>query len=143
MKINGFTLIELLLVIGIMLIIAGSSSPFYARFLTQNNVSNVIDQLSGQLRKAQLYAMMGRQNGPWGVTISSGSIILFQGVNFASRNVALDEKFLINPAININGLSEIIFTKVTGLPNITPTIEISGNGTFKTLTINNQGVVNK
>jgi len=88
---KGFTLVEVLLTIAIFLIVGGLSSPFYARFLIQNNVSNVVDQLSGQLRKAQIYSMMGRQNGSWGVTINSGAIILYQGTSFVSRNSAFHE----------------------------------------------------
>ena len=87
--------------------------------------------------------MMGRQNGSWGVTINSGAIILYQGTSFVSRNSAFDERFTLNPNISITGLSEINFTKVTGLPNDTPTITVSGNGTTKSITINSQGVVSK
>jgi prepilin-type N-terminal cleavage/methylation domain-containing protein len=140
---KGFTLIEMLLVIALFMILAGLSTPFYARFLTQNNVNNVVDQLSGQLRKAQIYAMMGRQNGAWGVTVNSGAIILFQGSSYATRNSAFDEKFLLNPNISITGLTEVVFAKVSGLPSTTPTIVITGNNSSKTVTVNSQGVINK
>lgn len=140
---KGFTLIELLLTIAIVLILGGMTSPFLARFLTQNNVANVSDQLTGQMRKAQIYAMMGKKNGAWGVTVDNGAIVLFQGNSFASRNSALDERFNLNTVITISGLTEVVFSKITGLPSVTPTIAISGNNTTKTLVVNSQGVVNK
>ncbi len=140
---KSFTLIELLLVIAIMLILGGAAAPFFARFLTQNNVINVSDQLTGQMRKAQIYAMMGKKNGSWGVTVGGSAITLFQGTSFALRNPSFDEKINLNPIIIVSGLSEVVFTKITGLPSATPTINISANNTTANLVINNQGVVSK
>lgn len=139
--IGGFTLIELLLTITIVLILGGMTSPFLARFLTQNNVSNVNEQMSGQIRKAQIYSMMSKKNGSWGVTVNNGKIVLFQGSTFNSRDSALDEIFNLSPNIIISGLTEIVFKKVTGLPNTTQTITISGNGQTKTIIVNSQGIV--
>jgi len=142
-KLFAFTLIELLLVIAIILILGGMTSSFLARFLTQNNVYNVVDQLAGQMRKAQIYAMMGKRDGAWGVKIDSGRIVLFQGNTFAGRNAAFDENFNINSNITINGLTEVVFNKITGLPSTTSTITISGNSSTATLVINSQGITSK
>lgn len=138
---KGFTLIELLLVIALIGALAAFSTPFYARFLTQNSVSVVRDQLSSHLHRAQFNAMMGKNNGPWGVTYSSPKIVLFQGASYAARVVTLDESFLVNPSISISGLSEVIYAKTTGIPATAPTITISGIGTSKTISITSQGTV--
>jgi len=121
--------------------VASFSTPFYARFLTQNSVSLVRDQLSSHLRRAQLNAMMGKNNGPWGVTFVSQQLVLFQGVSYASRTTAFDEDFDVNPSISVSGLGELIYTKTSGLPNATPTITIVGTGSSKVLSVNSQGVV--
>lgn len=140
---KGFTLIELLLVMAIMMIVGSFSTPLYSRFLVQNSVDNHVNQLASQFRKAQLYSMIGRQNGNWGVTISEGNIILFQGDSFATRNTALDERFALNSSISISGFTEVVYTRVTGLPSATPTITLRGNNSVKTITVNSMGVVNK
>jgi len=140
-KTSGFTIIELLLVIALMITIAAFSTPFYARFLTQNSVSTVRDQLTSHLRRAQMNAMMGKNNGPWGVTYVSPKLILFQGTSYATRTTALDESFIVNPSISISGLGELIYTKTTGLPNASASITISGTGSSKTISVSNQGVV--
>lgn len=142
-KSDGFTLIELLLVISIIMVIGTMSVVFFSRFLTQNSVANVSDQLIGQLRKAQIYSMMGRQNGGWGVQFGSNTITLFQGNTYATRNTAFDETFSVNSNISISGFSEIDFTKTTGSPSTTGTYTISGNDTSKQITINSQGVVSR
>jgi len=142
-KSEGFTLIELLLVISIVLIIGTFSVIFFSRFLTQNAVSNTQDQLIGQLRKAQVYAMMGRRNGNWGVRFGSNTITLFQGNSYAGRNTAFDETFSQNANISISGFTEIVFTKTTGLPNTTGTYTIIGNDTSKQIIVNSQGVASR
>lgn len=137
----GFTLIELLLVISLMGAVAAFSTPFYARFLTQNSVSVVRDQLSSHLHRAQFNAMMGNGNGPWGVAYVAPKLILFQGASYAARDVARDESFIINPAIDISGLGEVVYTKTTGAPNTTPSVIISAVGQSKTITVSSEGVV--
>ena len=142
-KSEGFTLIELLLVVSIILVIGTFSVIFFSRFLTQNAVSNTQDQLIGQLRKAQIYAMMGRQNDNWGMNYSSNTITLYLGNSFASRTQAFDEKFSVNSNTSITSSTGILdwnFTRVTGLASNTPaTITISGGGTIKKKTVKSQG----
>jgi len=140
---RGFSLIEVVIVMTIMLLVGVSSSSFYARFLTQNSVDNLSDQIAAQVRKAQLYAELGRFDGPWGVATRSGNLVLFKGTSYAARNAALDEKFTLNPAISINGFTDVVFSQITGKPSSTPTITLSGRGVFKTITINSQGMVDR
>jgi prepilin-type N-terminal cleavage/methylation domain-containing protein len=135
---KGFTLIELLLVIAIVLVLGGLTTPFYARFLNQNSIANALDQLAGQFRKAQIYSMEGKANTSWGVKIGANKIILF-----ATGNPAFDETFDYSSALSISGFASVTFAKITGLPDTTPTIILSATGNSKTLTINSQGVINR
>lgn len=134
----GFTLLELLVVVSIMTILGASAGLFYSRFLTQSNVNLATDQLAGQLRKAQVYAIEGREDTSWGVRYSSNKITLF-----ATGNAAFDESFDISNSLSITGFTTLTYAKRTGIPDVTPTITISGNGQSKTVSINSQGVVNK
>jgi len=149
---HGFTLIELLLVIALMLLLGTMGTAFTSRFLTQNGVTNAQDQLVGDLRKAQMNAMMGKQRtnvtcNPcnWGVNYggTANTITLYLGNTFAGRNSAFDEKFSVNASISITGVTDVNFAKVTGLPNTTGTMTITGNGQTKTVTINSQGMVTR
>jgi len=141
---TGFTLIELLLVISAMSIVSVLSISFYSRFLLQNAVSNTQDQIVGQLRKAQIYAMMGKQNSGWGVNYASNTLTLFKGSTFATRTAAFDEIFMINPNVTITGLTEVDFARITGIPGTTASITISSNNNnSKTVTVSAQGMVSK
>jgi len=139
----GFTFIELIFSLSFVLILSLLAVPFYSRFFAQNDVVNTTDRLVGSLRKAQLYSMMGRQNGTWGVNYSSNTITLFQGSTFSTRNSALDERFSVNSAVTIAGLTQLTFARATGTPSAAPIITVSGNSNTKTITINGQGVVSK
>jgi prepilin-type N-terminal cleavage/methylation domain-containing protein len=140
---KGFTLIELIIVIALISILGFLSTGFYSRFYNQNAVSTITDELTQEFRKAQIYAMMGKQNGNWGVHNNTTSIILFQGSTFVGRNTAFDETFTVNSNITITGLTDLIFFRMTGTPSATPTIIISNANNTRTITVNSQGVVNR
>lgn len=141
----AFTLIELLLVLAIMAVIGAMSAPIYSRFLTQNAVSNTVDQLVQDVRKAQFYAMTSRKSttSGWGVRFGSQTITLYQGTSFAARNQALDETFTVNPNITVSGLTDLNFPRVSGIPVAGATITVSGMGNNKTITVNSQGMVTR
>ncbi len=140
---NGFTFLELLIVLSIMLVIGVMSSVIYSRFLLQNAVANTQDELFGQFRKAQLYAMVGKQNSNWGVNYGTNKITLYKGNSFASRTTAFDEIFTVNTTVNVNGLSDENFSRITGTPSTTLSITMSGGGNSKTLSVNAQGMASE
>lgn len=140
---SGFTFIELIFSVGLLFIVFGLTTGFYIRFFTQNAVENTQRQLGASLRKAQMYAMMGKQNSNWGVNITSQKIILFQGNSYASRTTVFDEVYAVNNNITISGFTEVVYARITGLPSSAPTVTISGANEVKTVAVNAQGVVSK
>lgn len=149
---SGFTFIELILVVSLVLILGTMGTSLTARFMTQNAVANAQDQLIGDLRKAQMNAMAGKQGCAtsacnWGVNYSSNIITLYKGSNFGARDQAFDEEFSVPGGVSITSSTGILdwnFTRVTGMANNTPaTITISGNGTIKQVTVNGQGMVTR
>jgi len=134
---RGITIIELLLVIAIISTLGIFSASFYARFLTQNAVENTQNQLVNSFRKAQIYSMMGKQNGTWGVRYTPNQITLY-----LVGNSSFDEIFDLNDNVTVTTF-DITFAKITGLPSSTVNITITGGNNTKTVTINNQGVVSK
>lgn len=136
---RGITIIELLIVISLISTIGLMSTSFYSRFLTQNAVDNTDNQLVNSFRKAQIYSMMGKQNGVWGVKYDSATKKI---TLYLTGNSAFDENYTVNNNITVT-VFDITFAKITGLPSSSPTITISGGNSTKTITINSQGVVSK
>lgn len=143
---NGFTLIELILVVVVIAIVAVMSTPIYSRFLLQNAVANTTDQMVGSLRKAQIYAVTGKQGSAWSVNYSSNTITLYKGTTFSGHDSSFDETFSVNPNVSIAGMTDINFARVTGLPapstGATITVSSSGNNQA-TITVNTQGVTSR
>lgn len=137
---KGYTLVELLLTVALITILATISAGFYARFINQNGQANTVDRIVGSLRKAQTYAMSGKNNSSFGVSFNSSKIYLYQGPSFAARNAAFDETFDVPGSVAVTGLTEINFTKITGAPNTAGAVFVTSNNDTKTLTVNSLGV---
>lgn len=143
---KGVTFIELLLVVAIVLTLSVLSAPFYSRFLTQNAVDNTSDQLIGSFRKAQLYAISSKKFSSWGVNYSSYKITLYKGSSYLTRDASFDENFSVNTNISVSfsaPSTDVNFARVTGLPNISPTITVTDNNKSDVFSINSQGVVSR
>ncbi len=138
---KAFTLIELLLVVVIIGSLAAMTAPISSRLILQTNVSENSERVKAQFRKAQIYSMSGKKGGPWGVAISSGNIVLFQGTSFAARTSALDETLAIDENTSVTGFTEVVFAQITGNPSATPTITITSGPQTNTLSINSQGII--
>src|SRR5581483_2042007 len=107
---KGFTFVELIVVITLISILGVMSVTFYGNFFNRSAVNNTIDGLINQMRKAQIYAMEGRQYGSWGVRSSGTQFILFQGNSYASRNNLYDETFSIFPTASVSAFNDVIFS---------------------------------
>lgn len=135
-KSTGFTLLEILIVVAIMAVLAAASAPFYSRFILQNATRNSSDQLAGMLREAEVYAMSGKDGSDWGVSYSNETLSLFR----VSDN-AVFAKYAVNPNVQVTGLSQILFSRPSGLPTTSGTFTVSGGGSVATIILNSQGIV--
>ena len=142
MKNAGFTMIELLLSISIIAIIAGMSAPIYQAFQVRNDLDIATVSIVQSLRRAQILSEAVDGDSSWGVKVQSGSIILFKGVNYATRDINFDEKFDVSASITPSGVSEVAFTKFTGIPQVTGNIILTSyTNETRTITINTKGMV--
>lgn len=139
---KGFTLLELLLSISIIIIIAGISTPIYQSFQNRNDLDITMVTITQSLRRAKTLSQAVDGDTNWGVKIQTGNIILFKGLSYESRNINFDEIFDMPTSITPSGVSEIVFTKFTGLPQITGTITLISNANeTRNVVINNKGMV--
>jgi len=138
----GFTLIELVITVGIVLLLITVSVHFAVNFLDNQNLDGATNQLISLLRQAQNKAMAVEDDSSFGVFISNLNFTLFKGANYLSRDPGFD--FIIQAPNNltINGPNEIVFAKLTGLPNTTGSIILSGVNQSNTIEINDIGRIN-
>lgn len=139
----GFSFIELIVIMAIVSILALASGVFYGRFYNRVAVQYTVNGIVDELRKAQIYAMQGRQYGNWGVHSGAAQITLFQGGTYAGRNSAFDENFSLFPTATVSGFPDIIFSRMTGTPSALSTITVSSGSIQQTITINSLGRVSR
>lgn len=142
MRQQGFTIIEMMLSVSIIALLAGLSLPVYNSFQTRNELDSTALALVSSLRRAQIYARGAQNDLQWGVRVQSGAITLFRGNVFASRDTAYDEVTTLPPTMAVSGTSEVIFTKLTGLPAAAGSTTLTAaNNETRTVTINAKGMV--
>lgn len=136
---SGFTLYEILLSIALVLALVTLAVPVYQSFITENNLETAIDQSSRALRNAQIYAQQIRNDSEWGVRIDEGLVTVFMGTSYASRDSDFDIVYDIATEIELSGINEIYYEKVSGEPSGTGTITFQAGSNISEIVINEKG----
>lgn len=142
MKLRGVTLIEILLSVALITALAGFSLPLMSSFQSRNDLDLTSSTIVSAIRRAQVLSLSSVSDSSWGVSMSSTSTTLFAGNSYATRDITLDESYNNSGTITTSGLSEIVFTKKTGLPSTTGTTTVTSsyNG-VSNIYINENGVI--
>lgn len=138
---HGFTLLELLLSMALISILVGMTMTVYYATQVKNGLDIAASTLTQGLRRAQALAQNGDSDSSWGVYINAGSITLFKGSTYATRDTTMDETATYASNITASGTKEIDFTKFTGDPTSTATFTLSTSADTKTITVNAKGMV--
>lgn len=141
--VRGFTLLELLIVISLMFIVGTFSFIVGASFLRVQALDEVSGDLTSVLRRAHSQAVFQKNDSSHGIKILSNSYVLFEGDSYTARTVSEDETFFVSSATFFAGLDEVVFLKLTGLPNATGTITVLVHEEQKDIYINNQGRIER
>lgn len=137
----GFTTVEMLLVVGIMVIITAVTTPIYASLNNNNQLDSAANILVQDLYQAQTYSRNHAQDSSWGVAVNGQVITLFSGTSYASRNTGSDVNYVVPSGVKLTGSTQIIYSKLYGLPTSTASFGLSANGKAKTITVNSKGTV--
>lgn len=142
MRFPGYTLLEVLLVVAVFGAISLFSVPVYQAATSRADIRTVATHTAQSARRAQLLAQASDGDSEWGIFIQSGSLTLFRGATFATRNTAFDEVYNFPTSIVPSGVAEVVYSKVHGLPSTTGTITYTSPTTeIKTVSINAKGTV--
>ena len=135
-------MVEIALSISILAIIFVMTIPNYISFMTRNDLDIATLSLVQSTRRASTLSQTGSGDSLWGVNVATGSIIIYKGNDFANRDSSFDEVTNISPTIVVTGLTNIIFSKQTGLPQSTGTTTlVSVDNESRYVKINQKGMV--
>lgn len=132
---QGFTLIELLLIIAIVAILGAAATPFLSRFVLQTNFDSVERKVISTIRKAQAYALDGKNGAVWGVCTSGNNLRLYAG---SCSSPTISENFSIPSTVSISGFSDTTFT-TRGEPSNPLSITISTSLDSSSIQVNSTG----
>lgn len=141
---RGFTLLEMLLVVALIGLVAGMGAPLFQSFQVRNDLDIAATTAIESLRRAQALARSVDGDVPWGVRIATSTgITLFKGTSYAARDAAFDETTAISTIVSVGGVSEVVFAKVTGFPNVTGTTTLtSTTNETRNFSLNAKGTIN-
>lgn len=145
---KGFTLVEILVVVAMFTIVGGigllvsmdsyRGSSFYA----DRNL------FVATLERARAEAIHNICFGtcidgkPHGVHIASGTYTVFQGISYAARDATLDATFSANSSFTHTGLTDVVFTQLSGTTTNVGDITLSDKANHvSTTTIGSEGQI--
>lgn len=135
-------MLEVALSLAILGIMFGISMPAYRIFMIRNDLDIATMTLVQDLRRAQTLSQVAHGDSTWGVHLGVGSILIYKGVSYESRDIDFDEETSISTSIVVSGLNNIMFQKVTGAPQSTGTTTLtSSSNETRNVTINQKGMV--
>lgn len=138
---TGFTLLEVLLSITIIAMLASVSVSIYRKLQIRNDLDVAATTIVQIGRRAKLRAQAMDGDSSWGIYIVQGSITLFKGDSYATRDADADEVADILSVIIPTGISEIVFVKFFGEPQSTGTITLTSiDDDVRDIVINSKGV---
>lgn len=140
---RGFTLVEAMLVLAIFVILAGVSAPFFSQLMNRNDLTTVNQASISTLRRAQLLSQAIENDCSWGVKFLNGSIALFCGESYDTRQIQYDEVLNFSPQIVFEDLTEVTFERFSGLPLISGilTVKSNANNETKNIIISSSGLI--
>jgi len=150
---SGFTVIELLIVIGIMSILTVALGSNYFGTRSRIAFENQVYEITADLRLTMSRSKAQENDGQWGIRFSNpvgdsnDFYETWYGDSYATGTVMGRTNLhgsvtFLDPASG--GTKDIIFSKATGLPVASSTIELltlTGNSTA-TIDVNTQGRIN-
>lgn len=139
---KGFSFPEVLLSLALLGVIGGMTIPMYRTFMIRNDLDSAATTLAQTLRRAQSLSWSNDGDMTWGVRVGVGSILLYKGPSYISRDSSFDENTQIPTTLVPTGINEITFARVTGFPQATGTFMFtSQTNETRSITINQKGMV--
>lgn len=140
---KGFTLMEMILVIAVLAIIFGFSTPFLTNFINRQNLDSVAEELISVLRIAQNKAIMAEKDSFWGVDFSEEKkYILFSDPRPRGLSAPTKQEYLLSKNISLTINNYLLeFEKLTGQLNQSAEIILTIGKQRYRIFVNQEGTI--
>jgi len=139
---GGFTFIEFLLAMTIIAVLLTLTVPLGIRFYASQQLDTTTEEMVQALRRAQLKSMSQAEYS-FGVYVGSGQsgqYVLFRGGSYGSNDD--EEVFDVSGSISFSGLSEVVFSRLNGIPSVIGDIILTSENGTRIININQAGRMN-
>jgi len=133
---KGFTLVEILIVIVIVSFLLIFTLSWGMDFWKTQQIDSMAEEVIQALRRARLSSVSSGSDSSSGVYFDSGRYVLFRGTSYASRD---SEEVFLSDASFSGDISEVVFSKLEGMPSNTGDIILTVSGKTRTININSAG----
>lgn len=146
LKKNGFTVMELLIVVAIISILAAIVIPDFGALKRNQIFKSTINEVNSLIQKARNNATSSVDSSNYGVHFESGQVVLFKGNTYGAPGTTL-ETISLQSSVSISGVnftggvSDIVFAKGTGIPNVSGEISIVSSSDVRAISINGTGSI--
>lgn len=125
-----------------MAVLIAGAVPVYQTFQKENDLNLATATIAQALNRAKLMAESGIEDSGWSVNVQNNEVIIYKGLNFASRDNNFDENFTLPATVLVSGLLDENFTHFSGIPQQLGKITVaSDNGKSTEISINEIGLV--
>jgi prepilin-type N-terminal cleavage/methylation domain-containing protein len=124
LKKGGFTLMEILVVMGILVVVFLLSISVLSSLYKKTELDTAKDNIIALMKAAKNKTLASEQSAKYGIYFDTATdpdrYIFFQGLNYASRNIAFDEIYELPKTVEILSMSlggsndEIVFDRLDG-----------------------------
>ena len=140
---SGFTLTEILVVISLAALISTFALGMSLDAFRSYNFRSEQTLLLSLLQKARSQAMSNIDQLPHGVHVSGNQYTLYEGSAWKSRDVLKDADFPVGKGVAPSGVTDMLFTQLSGKPVSAGDIVLSDGGHASVIfSINSQGRIN-
>ena len=134
----GFTIVELIVVMAIISIIAGLTFFGFKNYASYQRYDQSLGTVKATLIDARVRARSSETVNGQGIKVLPTSIVVFKGGSYsagAPSNVTTSITGAVLTPTFSNGINEIVFSNLTGLPTATGTILIQSTDFSASTTI--------
>ena len=138
---QGFTLMEVVIVVALLSVISLMTIPVSVSQYRKYVVKESTLSITHFLRLSQNNAKTGLLGSSSGVKMLPDSFVVFVGDSYMFRNQAVDEVYHLPSSVSVEGVHEIVFEEITGIPTVSGRVEIFSGGYEYVISISDGGLI--
>lgn len=134
-------MIEAIVILAIIILLSAISASVYLNLRSRSNLEIGVNSIVEALRYAKNNAEQVNSDSVWGIYADANQVTIFKGENYASRDLARDKTLVLPSGLNVSGIHQVVFKKISGETTDAGIITITNSNSNKIISINEKGTI--